>query len=112
MSSMTVALLPATTVTADMEQDPSRIVDLGAYRHLEVLINVLVASSTGGTIKLQTNVRNEPDGWVDISGVSLSLTSTGAVLKSSSSFLRYVRWITDANVDGTPVVQIDLVAKE
>ena len=111
MASITLTLMPPTSLEANQVQDPSRVVDLGPYRHLEVLIRVLSAG-TGGNVKLQSNVRNEDDGWVDIVGVSQGLGATATVQKSSANFFRFVRWVGDSGVGGNPVAQIDLVAKE
>ncbi len=111
MPSVTITLMPPTTLEADQVQDPARIVDLGAYRYLEVLFRVLNAGTAGDVI-LQSNTRNEADGWTDITGLSQPVGTVDDQHKSSANFLRYVRWVASNAIAGNPTVQIDLVAKE
>lgn len=78
---------------------------------LAIQFRVLVAGGAGN-LKLQHAAVNEPDAFTDVSGASWSLAATGNTYTSVSHFLRYLRWITDGSVSGSPAAILDLIAKE
>lgn len=85
-------------------------VDLGSMNTIGAQIRVLDPGSAG-SIELQHSAVNEESSFVVLgSGVNLNTVSND--VQTHSSFLRYVRWGSDSNVAGSPVVQIDIIAKE
>jgi len=85
-------------------------IDLGAFNTAEVQVRVHVSGA--GTLQLQHAAVDEDLAYLEIgSTVSLaSVDATGAV-RSLSDFLRYVRY-TATSVEGSPVVSIDVIAKQ
>lgn len=115
MASQSVRILDPQPLGASAEQPRDQVVDLGAYKQLVASCRVLKVGSGagGGRVKLQTAAVNEPGAFHDVAGLSWVVdgSATGG-MASSGEFLRYVRWVTDAGVAGSPVVCIDVVAKE
>lgn len=112
MAGQSVRILDAQTLTASKSSPREQILDLGAYQQLNVHRRILKAG-TAGTIVLQDAAVNEDDAFRDIPTMSWTLDSTSnSGVEESSSFLRFVRWKTDASVASSPVAIIDIVAKE
>lgn len=110
MASQYVRLLDATSLSASKESPLDKILDLGAYTQLNCQLK-LIKMGTGGTIKIYHSATNEPDSFLS-TGASWDLnTGTGAFIQITG-FLRYIKWVTDTNVTGSPVVLIDIIAKE
>jgi len=55
---------------------------------------------------------NEPDAFTALTGATWALNATSNTLVSVTHFLRYLRWVTDSGVAGSPIALIDLIAKE
>lgn len=111
MASLYHRLLPITSLTASQVQTRDEVLDIGAYRVLEIQVRV-ISAGTAGNLKLQHAAVNEPDAFKDLSGASFALTPASNQVMSISNFLRYLRWVTDNGVAGGPVALIDIVAKE
>lgn len=111
MASLYHRFLPYQTVSASQTMTRDEVFDAGAYRVLEVQCRVVVAGG-GGSIKLQHAAVNEPDAFMDVSGGSWNLNATSKNYYSVTGFLRYLRWVTDGSVSGSPAVLIDIIAKE
>lgn len=103
-------LLDPGTAKPDVFQELREAWEAGAFRVLEVHVRVLKAG-TGGNIILQHAAVNEDDAYLDLAGSTTVLTGSGAYF-TISSFLRFIRWRTDGGVAGSPVVMIDIIAKE
>jgi hypothetical protein len=111
MASQYKRLLAPTTLSASMQPPLEMIFDAGAFQTLEVEVRVLKAGSAG-KIKLQhAATGDEPDSWIDLASATVDLDAAGASYLHVASFLRYIRWVGDGSVAGSPVVQVDLVAK-
>lgn len=83
-----------------------KVLDLGAYGRLEVDPRVLVTG--GGNLILETAAVLEEGVWRTILTVPLGASAN---MSRINAFLRFVRWRTDQNVTGSPVVIVDIVAK-
>jgi hypothetical protein len=83
-----------------------QVADLGAYTTLEIDPRVLVTGA--GNLIVETASVNEEGAFRTIA--TIALTATSGIIQITS-FLRYVRWRTDANVTGTPTVVLDVMAK-
>ncbi len=110
MASRYWRVLDVRKLTASLEQPRDQYIDAGAFAHLEVDVRVVVAG-TAGNIKLQHAAVNEPDAFRDLATMSWPLTGAGSFL-FTDHFLRYIRWVTDAGLTGSPQVIIDIVGKE
>lgn len=88
-------------------------VDLREYATLEVSFQMLDAGgSTAGAIFLQHAAVDEEGAYTQL-GVALDLFGAAPVVSHQSlSFLGYVRWTTNANVNGQPLAAIEIIAKE
>lgn len=115
MASMYVRLLDPQALSASKESPREQVIDFGAYKQLNVDVRVIKAGTgtAAGTIKLQHAAVNEPDAFRNLTNASwvIDSTGTGGYLEITA-FLRFVRWVTDSNVAGSPVVLIDVMAKE
>lgn len=89
----------------------TEVLDLGPYSSVRAQIRVLKAGNAG-TIYLQEAAVNEEDAFFTLSGTTVNLNATANSIMSLSGHLRYVRWCTDGAVAGSPVVLIDIVARE
>jgi len=111
MASEYLRILDARSMAANDAMPEKEALDLGAYRVLAVQTRVLKAG-TAGTVKLQSSMTNEVGSFVDIPNLTWNLNATSNTIVSSGEFGRYVRWAADGNVAGSPLVVIDLIAKE
>lgn len=115
MAGQYIRVADAVTLKASDTQDRDQVADVGAYRQLVLRCVVLKPGSTTdeGYVKIQHAATNDANAWVDLTGIEWLVDddATGGVL-STDEFLRYVRWATDVDVDGEPVVTIDVVGKE
>lgn len=111
MASTTRRLMPQQSLTANQVQPRDEVMDAGAYKTLECQGRCIVAGSNGQA-KIQHAAVNEPDAFKDLAGAAWNLNATNNTVVSISNFLRYLRWVTDANVAGNPVALIDVVAKD
>ena len=110
MASETWRLLDPRVLGADDVQTLDLAFDGGAFSKLEIHVRIL-KSGSAGNIKLQHAAVNEEDAYIDLGTATWAVTGTGSHI-SVSSFLRYIRWVCDGSVAGTPVIMIDIVAKE
>lgn len=106
MSSQYARLLEARPLGPSQVCANDKVLDLGAYGRLEIDPTVLVTRQ--GNLIVETASVNEEGAWRTILTVPLTATAS---LSQVVSFLRFVRWRTDNNVSGSPVVIVDLVAK-
>lgn len=111
MASQYSRFLPLQTLTANQTMPRDEVLDVGAYNKLQIQLRVLVAGS-GGNVKIQHAAVNEPDAYKDLSGATVALNATTNQFVTVSDFLRYLRWVTDGAVTGSPAVLIDIIAKE
>lgn len=111
MSSFSTTITPPTTLAASDIMDPDKVLDLGAYKQVNVIANVL-SPGTGGNWLLEQAAENGPGCWIAVSGASVDLTSGGCHFISITAFCRYLRWKCDAAVAGNPVLVAWLVAKD
>lgn len=100
-------LLDRQTVTASQN---GSIIDMLAHSQLNMQGYVHVAGSAGNII-LEHAGTTDPNAFQTLT--TKALTSTGVIsFESISSFMRYVRWVSDANVaGGPPVVSLWITAK-
>ena len=103
-------LMKLQTVTASYTPPLSESIDCGAYKTLECNCQIPKVG-TNGSVKLQHAAVNEEAAFRDLSGASWPLNGSGSHL-SVANFLRYIRWVSDANVAGAPMALVDIVAKE
>ena len=111
MASQYKRILDPRVLTADMTQPATDIWDAGAYRTLEVQARV-VKAGTAGYLKIQHAAVNEEDAFRDLTGGNVGLSAVDNIYFSATGFLRYVRWVTDGAVTGSPVALVDVIAKE
>jgi hypothetical protein len=111
MSSEHHRFLEARTLAANLIPERTESHDFGAYRVLQVDVYVHKAGTgnAGGLFKLQHAAVNEPDRFRDIAGAAWVVDSTAGngAFKTITDHLRYIRWVTDSNVAGAPVVSLD-----
>ena len=85
------------------------IVDMGAHNVLQIMF-MRHTVGTGGALVLQHSASTDPTTFKEID--SFQLDVTGASFVTTTAFLRYVRWITDASVaGGPPVVSLWIIGK-
>jgi hypothetical protein len=108
LSAEYLRLLDPRTITANDVQPRDQVADLGAYRQLMIHLRLLKVG-TAGNLLIQDAAVNEEDAFRTIATISLSAASNPVEI---TAFLRYVRWKADTGVTGSPVVVVDLVAKE
>lgn len=105
-------VLEKRVVSGDEKGEPF---DMGAYKTLQVQTRIIEAGNEG-TIDLEHSATLEEGGFdTPSTWTSVNLTATGATannFQSVTGFLRYVRFATSAAVSGTPVVCMDVIAKE
>jgi hypothetical protein len=110
MASQSRRILDSRTMAASEKQPAAEVADFGAYRVLEMQIRVPKAG-TGGNLQLQHAAVNSEDSWQNL-GAAIALNATSITFTTVSDFLRYVRWTSDAGVAGSPVANVDVIAKE
>jgi hypothetical protein len=87
-------------------------VDLGEWTTLEVAFQFVDAGgASAGTVSLQHAAADEEDLYENV-GTPVNLYGSATVTYQSLSFLKYVRWIVDGNVNGLPLASIEVVAKD
>jgi hypothetical protein len=118
MASQYIRILDTRALTANASSPREQVVDLGAYRVLEVMIRV-VKAGTGtdptAVVKLQHAPVNEDDAFLDIAVTSVRVDTTAPnvpVFIEVPAYTRFIRWSTGGGVAGAPVVVIDVVAKQ
>jgi len=73
---------------------------------------VHAGGATDGTIALQHAVVDEDDAYVTL-GTPVSCAGAATTdVQCGLSFLGFVRWVTDANVNGQPLMAIEIIARE
>ena len=102
-------LLDARAMSGSEVCERQDVLDLGAYRTLQLHVRVLKAG-TGGSLKIQHTAQLQPEAWLDL-GLPIALIATSDALTTETDFLRFVRWIT-SNAAGSPVAVVDVVAKD
>ncbi len=95
---------------ASQSSERDQILDAGAHTTLEAQFRIVNAGSTG-SVQLQHSATGEPGAWVDL-GSAIALNATTNTHVTHSSFLRFVRWTTDAATAGSPIGLIDVIAKD
>jgi len=105
-----VRLMDPTPLAANAKSSRTEVADLGAETKARAQIRVIKAGSAG-TIRLQEAAVNEDGAFVDIANSTVSLGTTSNTIVPISDFLRFIRWITDGDVAGNPVVIIDIIGK-
>jgi hypothetical protein len=88
-------------------------VDLGMYTRLEWQIRChALGGTTVGTIILQHASVDENLAYKDL-GTSVVVTSASesGSFQSTTDFLRFVRFKASSDLNGTPTVSVDIVAK-
>ena len=111
MSSLDFTCVPTGTFTANDIMDPDKVLDLGAYKQVNIIV-VIHKAGTNGNILFEQAAENAPGFWVAIAGATVDVTSTGPHFISITAFCRYLRWRCDNNVAGDPVISAKGVAKE
>ena len=85
------------------------IVDLGAHNVLQIMF-MRHTVGTAGVLKLQHSASTDAATFQDMD--SFQLNASGSSFVTRTSFLRYVRWVTDAAVaGGPPIVSLWIVGK-
>ena len=114
MAALYKRLVDSRIITAKWTLAREEVLDVGAYRKLDVQFR-LVKEGTAGTVWLESAPVNEADAWQQL-GASASLLGTGFVngkkQLSSEDFYRFLRVVSDGAVGGSPVLTVDVVAKE
>jgi hypothetical protein len=95
-------------LTASLTQPREQVLDLGAFRIL-VLDPRIITLGAGGNIIVETASVNEEGAFRTIAPIPLNAVSA---MIEVTTFLRFVRWRTDALVAGNPVALIDVMAKD
>ena len=86
--------------------------DLGDYATLEVSIQRLDAGgATTGYVQLAHASVDEIASYVSL-GTPVDVTGSATTVVQTLSHLRYVRWFSSSNVNGTPLMAIEIIAKE
>lgn len=117
MASQYVRLLDPQVVGPSLIQPRENWLDLGAYRQIVVSFRVLKAGTgdnAAAVIKLQHAAVMEDEAFAD-TAASVRVDSTAAAIPTTievTIFTRYIRWVTGSAVAGSPVVLVDIVAKE
>lgn len=111
MATKAATLLNAQPVPGDWTQSREDWLDLGAYKQLNVLFEIL-STGSGGSVKVQHAAIPEDGNFVDITGMSSDTGTAGADFKTTEAFLRYIRVVSTSGLTGSPVVAIRVVAKE
>lgn len=110
MASRQFRILDGTPLAASDTCPRDKVVDAGAYNTLQVFLNVGSAGGTNATLVLQHASINEPAMYMDL--LAFDISAAGKQFETISNFLRYLRWITNGAVTGSPCTIMDIVAKE
>jgi hypothetical protein len=87
-------------------------VDLGEFLTLEVSFQLVDAGGANeGTVRLQHAAADEEDLYVDV-GNPFNVFGAAAGNYQSISFSKWVRCVSNAQVNGAPLVAIEIIAKE
>lgn len=108
MASAYYRVVQKQVLTSNLTSPRAEVIDLGAYKILEIEKHVAVAASAGDII-LEHAAVNEPEYFVTLA--TLSLTGAGSVHSSVSNFLRFLRWRTNG-ITGSPSATVDIIAKD
>ena len=111
MASEYTRLMDLSNLAASMVQDRNEVFDAGAYTSLFAHCRIAKAG-TAGNVLLQHAMVNESDAYINLTGVTWALNGNGGLIVAVNAHMRYIRWITDGGVTGTPVALIDLIGKE
>jgi hypothetical protein len=109
-SSLYRRLLDLRTLLASEKQSMDDVLDAGAYRVLEIQHRVPKAG-TAGNLQLQHAAVLSEDSFQNL-GAAVALNATSITFITVSDFLRYIRWTTDAGVAGSPIANVDIIAKD
>ncbi len=110
MSNLFHRILDPQTISGDMDQGVFEALDAGNYKELDISIRVMKAGSAG-VVRLQHAAINRDDAYIDLDGTNVNLNATSDNFVQVTAFLRYIRWRTDTSTAGSPVVTIDVIAK-
>ena len=111
MASIYHRLMPQQAFAANQRPPKDEVLDLGAYRVVQVQTRILTAGGAGNLI-LEHAAVNEPDAFKPVPSMSWPTVTPTNDFKTINDFLRYLRWGGDGTVSGTPVALIDIVANE
>ncbi len=105
------------SVAESDEQRVDEAVDISNLRTLIIQIRRVVAAAgttISATLKLQHAAVLEVDSFVDVTGVSVDLASTGNTVHVVHDLMRYLRWVADVNGTLTTSAQflIDVTGRE
>lgn len=114
MANTYIELMKPTKITTGWELEIELVPDLGAYKELEVQFAVVNAGSgTGGETLVLTHSATKYGKYLAISGSSITIDSTAADShKSVAHFLRFIGARAQGTVTGSPVVGIQIIAKD
>lgn len=108
MASAYYRVVQKQVLTSNLTCPRAEVIDVGAYKVLEIEKHVAVAASSGDIILEHAAVK-EPEYFVTLA--TLSLTTPGSVHSTVSNFLRYLRWRT-TSITGSPSATVDIIAKD
>jgi len=75
-------------------QDPTQAVDVGGYREMAVIVDV-IATVSGGTLTFETAIEPFEGAFVDLgASFGVDLGTPGRTLTYLTGFARYLRWNT------------------
>jgi hypothetical protein len=101
--------LDARVVSANERQPREQVIDLGGYRQVVIQARIMKPGSAGNLL-IEDAAVNEEDAFGR--AVATFSVVNGAPPAEVTAFLRFLRWRGDANVAGSPVMIVDIVAKE
>ena len=89
--------------------------DLGAYKEVEIVLTVVRAGSGTPFLQVKQAAVNEPDAYFALTTVvNVDLTqAAGTIIHIHNAyFTRWLRWTTSGTFTTSPVVTLDILAKE
>lgn len=112
MASQSVALLNARPLGSGYVQPLEEVVDLGAYRQLNVSFRVLGTNPTASVL-LEHSASKDESAFRAVDGMTVSCDTAGVFFETTDAFLRYVRMsVTSFGAGNAPVVSVSIIAKE
>lgn len=114
MASKAVELLTPCKLSADWNQEERDAVDLGAFKELNVAIEIVCAGSgSTGQIFLQHAAINQDGQYIALTATQTAVTTAGVNYYQVTGFMRWIRAATDSgSFSNDPVAGIRLIAKE
>lgn len=114
MASQANNLLSPRVLDSNYTQPEHEWIDLGAFRHLGAEVLVLTAGTGADSEKvlIESAAIKDAASFRPVTGLEVKLNTVGVSHVYADEFMRYVRVKVTGTVTGSPVVAVNIIAKE